>query len=68
MTEIAEIITNIAKAIIFITVYLTCVITVPNLIKRINRLEKMLGVKKSDVVRRENGAVIKEYNIEDYSE
>ena len=64
MPEIVEIIINITQIIIYITVYLTCVFTVPSLIKRVDRLEKKLGVKRSDVIRRENGSVIKEYPIE----
>ena len=64
MPEILEIIINITQIIIYITVYLTCVFTVPSLIKRVDRLEKKLGVKRSDVIRRENGSVIKEYPIE----
>ena len=64
MPEILEIIINITQIIIYVTVYLTCVFTVPSLIKRVDRLERTLGVKRSDVIRRENGSVIKEYPIE----
>ena len=59
MSEIPEIIIKIAITIVHFTVYMTCIFTVPSLIKRINRIEKKLGMN-SEVIRRVNGTVIEE--------